>query len=70
MAVGGDGTLNEVVNGLMQRDERPVLATIPIGTGMDFVRTHAISSSFDEAVRVVAGDGTRTNHAGRAELSR
>jgi diacylglycerol kinase family enzyme len=54
----------------MQRDERPTLATIPIGTGMDFVRTHGISNTFDEAVRVAAGDRTRTIDVGRVEHSR
>src|SRR3954465_15199754 len=34
VSVGGDGTLNETVNGLMERQQRPVLATIPLGTGM------------------------------------
>jgi YegS/Rv2252/BmrU family lipid kinase len=68
VAVGGDGTMNEVVNGLMQRDgERPVLAVIPLGTGMDFVRTYGIPSRFGEAVRVAAGDATRTIDVGRVE---
>jgi diacylglycerol kinase (ATP) len=66
-AVGGDGTLNEVVNGLMQRDSRPVLATIPLGTGMDFSRTYGIPHRFDDAVRVAAGDATRTIDVGRVE---
>ncbi|HEY3544066.1 MAG TPA: diacylglycerol kinase family protein [Gaiellaceae bacterium] len=70
VAVGGDGTLNEVVNGLMQRDERPLLATIPLGTGMDFGRTHRIPSRFAEAVAVAAGDGVRTIDVGRVEHSR
>jgi YegS/Rv2252/BmrU family lipid kinase len=70
VAVGGDGTLNEVVNGLMQRKQRPVLATIPLGTGMDFVRTYAIPNRFDDAVRVAAGDGLRTIDVGRVEHSR
>jgi diacylglycerol kinase (ATP) len=65
VAVGGDGTLNEAVNGLMQRDERPVLATIPLGTGMDFGRTYGISSRFEDAVRVAAGEATRTIDVGR-----
>jgi YegS/Rv2252/BmrU family lipid kinase len=69
VAVGGDGTLNEVVNGLMQRDERPVLATIPLGTGMDFVRTYGISDRFEDAVRVAAGSGMRTIDVGRVEHS-
>jgi diacylglycerol kinase (ATP) len=70
VAVGGDGTMNEVVNGLMQRDERPVLAVIPLGTGMDFVRTYGIPNRFEAAVRVAAGDGVRTIDVGRVEHSR
>jgi diacylglycerol kinase (ATP) len=69
VAVGGDGTLNEVVNGLMQRDDRPVLATIPLGTGMDFGRTYDIPSRFEDAVRVAAGSATRTIDLGRVEHS-
>jgi diacylglycerol kinase (ATP) len=57
VAVGGDGTLNEVVNGLVRAGGGSEVATIPIGTGMDFVRTHAIPTRFDDAVRV-ARDGT------------
>jgi YegS/Rv2252/BmrU family lipid kinase len=53
------------VNGLLRRDRRPVLATIPLGTGMDFVRTHGIPSRFEDAVRVAAGDGRRTIDVGR-----
>jgi YegS/Rv2252/BmrU family lipid kinase len=70
VAVGGDGTMNEVVNGLMQRDERPVLAVIPLGTGMDFVRTYGIANRFEDAVGVAAGDGVRTIDVGRVEHSR
>ena len=46
LAVGGDGTVNEVVNGLMQVEppRRPELATIPRGTGKDFARSFRIRS--------------------------
>lgn len=41
--VGGDGTLNEVVNGIMQCSEQAknvILAVLPAGTGNDWSRTH------------------------------
>ena len=39
LVVGGDGTLNEVVNGLMDRADRPPVSVIPAGTASDFART-------------------------------
>jgi diacylglycerol kinase (ATP) len=63
VAVGGDGTLNEVVNGIAGRDVE--LATIPLGTGMDFVRTYRIPTRFDDAVRVAIEGVPRTVDAGR-----
>jgi YegS/Rv2252/BmrU family lipid kinase len=66
IAVGGDGTLNEVVNGIAGRDVD--LATIPLGTGMDFVRTYGIPTRFDDAVRVALLGRTRTIDAGRVRF--
>jgi diacylglycerol kinase (ATP) len=63
VAAGGDGTLNEVVNGLAGSDT--VLATIPLGTGMDFGRTYGLPTRFDDAVRVALAGETRTIDAGR-----
>ena len=63
VAVGGDGTLNEVVNGVAGRDVD--LATIPLGTGMDFGRTYDIPAKFDDAVRVALEGDVRTIDAGR-----
>jgi diacylglycerol kinase (ATP) len=63
VAVGGDGTLNEVANGVAGSGVE--LATIPVGTGMDFVRTYGIPTRFDDAVRVAVSGATRTVDAGR-----
>src|SRR2546428_1235662 len=63
VAVGGDGTLNEVVNGIAGSEIE--LATIPLGTGMDFGRTYGIPTKFEDAVRVAVDGSTRTIDAGR-----
>ena len=41
LALGGDGVIHEVVNGLMKRDanDRPQLGIIPMGSGNDYART-------------------------------
>jgi diacylglycerol kinase (ATP) len=43
IAIGGDGTVHEVINGLMQvpKGKRPILGIVPIGSGNDFA--HAVS---------------------------
>lgn len=38
IAAGGDGTINEVVNGIAPLEERPKLAIIPVGTTNDYAR--------------------------------
>ncbi|MDD3876486.1 MAG: diacylglycerol kinase family lipid kinase [Bacteroidales bacterium] len=48
MVVGGDGTLNEVVNALIRNKadlSKIYLAVVPSGTGNDWARTHNISKS-------------------------
>jgi YegS/Rv2252/BmrU family lipid kinase len=45
IAVGGDGTLNEVVNGLLRAGTpsgEATLALLPVGRGDDWARTHRI----------------------------
>ena len=65
MAVGGDGTLNETVNGLMRAGTQTELATIPLGTGMDFGRTYGIPKKFEDAVKAVVEGVARTIDVGR-----
>ncbi len=68
IAVGGDGTVNETVNGFFDQD-RPIregasLAIIPIGTGGDFQRSLGIASVQD-AVSVIRNGNTRRIDIGK-----
>ncbi|CAM4350337.1 diacylglycerol kinase [Weissella hellenica] len=38
IAAGGDGTINEVVNGIAPLEQRPMMAVIPAGTTNDYAR--------------------------------
>jgi YegS/Rv2252/BmrU family lipid kinase len=51
VAVGGDGTVHEVLNGLMAHpeDRRPVLGLLPTGSGNDTRRTLGISTDLTDA---------------------
>lgn len=55
IAAGGDGTIHEIVNGLMAADHTQIrLAIIPLGTGNDFVRTLAIPDDPLAAIETIA----------------
>ena len=61
--VGGDGSVNEVVNGVIgARDVE--LAVIPRGTGWDFVRTFDIPRDLDRAVDIARQGAVREIDAG------
>ena len=65
VAVGGDGTVNEVANGLVGAANAE-LAVLSRGTGGDFARTFGIPSKLEDAVRVALEGRTRTIDVGRA----
>jgi lipid kinase YegS len=54
IAAGGDGTVNEVVNGIarMPTERTPRLAVIPLGTANDFAKGLQIPTSVQEAVEL------------------
>jgi diacylglycerol kinase (ATP) len=59
VAVGGDGTVHEVVNGMMG-DDGPVatdvvLGVVPSGSGSDFIKTFGLPTVPEEAARNLAG---------------
>ena len=57
IAVGGDGTNNEVINGIFTQDVIPTteitMAVIPIGTGNDWRRTFDIPLEYDKVIKII-----------------
>lgn len=73
VAVGGDGTINEVANGFFE-DGKPIapgaaLAILPFGTGGDFVRTAHITKDWAQSVKILAKGHRRTIDVGRLDLT-
>ena len=72
VAIGGDGTVNEVVNGFFE-DGKPIapdasFALIPYGTGGDFRRSFELPTDFAAAVAVIAANHRRKIDVGRLEF--
>jgi YegS/Rv2252/BmrU family lipid kinase len=77
VAIGGDGTVHEVVNGLMRvpEDQRPVLGSVPIGSGNDFSSNVGAPQEIEEALEQVFNGkikridiGQITDGSGRSEF--
>jgi diacylglycerol kinase (ATP) len=72
VAVGGDGTVNEVVNGLFEKgimfDQDLVLAIIPLGSGCDLARSLGIPSEIGEVIKAVEGNSTRRIDVGMVDF--
>lgn len=62
VCVGGDGTLNEIVNGVLRQQSYPAneisLALIPVGTGNDWGRMFGIPLVYEGAVKVIKENKT------------
>jgi len=69
ICVGGDGTLNEVVNGFFDEKgplrREAVLGFLPNGTGCDFVRTMPIPSDLKASIETIREGQVRTIDLGR-----
>jgi diacylglycerol kinase (ATP) len=68
VVVGGDGTVNEAVNGLLRVERPPELAVLAQGTGEDFVRTHGIPAASEPAIDVARRGVARRIDAGRVRF--
>ena len=76
IACGGDGTISEVANGILESGEDAELGILPSGTGGDFRRTLGIPTRSSDAAlalrrgrarRMDVGRVTYTNHSGATE---
>ncbi|MGP4066378.1 diacylglycerol kinase [Oceanobacillus sp. M65] len=59
VAAGGDGTINEVINGIAEEDHRPKLGIIPVGTTNDFARALNIPRDIKKAADIIVNGRTK-----------
>lgn len=67
VAAGGDGTLNEVVNGLSEDFSQAALGLLPLGTGNDFARSIGLPS-LEVALAALAARRFRAVDVARARI--
>ena len=67
IVAGGDGTVNEVVTGLLSAGlgARANFGVLPLGTGGDFARSLGIPRRLDDALALLAAGAVRRIDAGR-----
>ena len=59
VAAGGDGTLNEVINGVGEDLGAARVGLLPLGTGNDFARTIGVPTDLEAAMEVIRAGETR-----------
>lgn len=67
ISMGGDGTINETINGIAEQDHRPALGIIPLGTINDFARALDIPLEPYEAISILEGQETRAVDVGKID---
>jgi YegS/Rv2252/BmrU family lipid kinase len=72
VAVGGDGTVHEVMNGLMllPPEQRPILGVVPLGSGNDFAHATGINSDPAIAMRQALTGSSKKIDIGRLKDGR
>ncbi|MCD8510966.1 MAG: diacylglycerol kinase [Bacillus sp. (in: Bacteria)] len=65
VAAGGDGTINEVINGVAEQYNRPALGIIPAGTTNDFARALNIPRDIQEACQVLCNGRMKNIDVGK-----
>ncbi|MBM7691030.1 YegS/Rv2252/BmrU family lipid kinase [Peribacillus deserti] len=65
VSMGGDGTINESINGLAEQEFRPKFGLIPMGTVNDFARALGIPLEPAEAVNTLTSQTVRPVDIGK-----
>jgi YegS/Rv2252/BmrU family lipid kinase len=69
IVAGGDGTLNEVVNGIFSQATCPpeeiVVGVIPVGTGNDWIKTFGIPNDYHAALEIILKGDVMQQDVGR-----
>ena len=62
IAVGGDGTIHHVVNGIMSQKQVKTtditVGVIPLGTGNDWIKTYNIPNNIEKAIEIILRENT------------
>jgi diacylglycerol kinase (ATP) len=66
VAVGGDGTIQEVVNGIFVGEDPPAIGIVPVGSGNDLARSLGLPTDPAEAWTIAIGRITRSIDAALA----
>jgi len=68
IVAGGDGTLNEAVNGIFMQKACPpeeiIIGVIPVGTGNDWIKTFGVPNEYDAAVKIIKKGDTMLQDIG------
>lgn len=73
LVAGGDGTLNEIVNGIfLQETVEPhkiKIGMLPVGTGNDWIKTFGIPVDYNEALEIIKADKRIYQDVGKISYS-
>lgn len=72
LVAGGDGSLNEALNGILRQQEvsadQVLLASLPVGTGNDWARSHGVPRDWPAAIALAAAGASTLHDVGIAEF--
>ncbi len=72
ICVGGDGTLHNIVNGIISQSKMSskdiAVGMIPVGTGNDWIKSHCIPNNIEKAFQIILKGTLKTQDLGKIEF--